>query len=387
MEEERKLILKMIDEGKISAEDGVKLLQALNEPTDTENRSRTKATEQSETTTTTSLSTKVDWEEGNKRWDQQNEFRSEQEKKLDFASMFTEFIDSAFQKIKEFDLDFNFGPYEEIHHIFQHKNLQEKRIDVALENGSIHVKPWKENDVKIECHVKMYRGNSREEARREFLKETVFETNEDELRFYTKTKAMKMEATMYVPEKYYDRFQIYTFNGHVTVDDMQGEKILGKAMNGTVTFNNVQADTVEGETVNGAITVQDGIYDTVFLKTISGAIRFDGTAEDVEIESVNGSIQSTFSLTDDGKAKLSTITGSIAVTLPPNIQTEGDISTNVGNISYHLHELHILEEKKDFMQKSLKFVSQVDGTPRLSLEASSKTGSLTIKEKDREGRF
>lgn len=387
LEEERKLILKMIDEGKISAEDGVKLLEALNDPTDTGDRSQKQAGQSSETTTTTSLSTKVNWEEGNKQWDKWNETRSEREKKPDFASMFTEFIDSAFQKIKEFDLDFNFGPYEEIHHIFQHKNLQEKRIDVALENGSIDVKPWKENDVKIECQVKMYRGNSSEEARREFLKETVFETDDNELRFYTKTKAMKMKATMYVPEKSYDRLHMYTFNGHLTLDDVHAEKVLGKAMNGSVTFNNLEADTVEGETVNGAITIQNGAYDTVYLKTISGSIHFNAKVEDVEAESVNGTINSTFSLEEDGKAKLSTVTGSIIANVPPHIKTEGYLSTSVGNIHYHVNELHILEEKKDFMQKSLKFVSQVDGSPRLLLDASSKTGSLTVKEKDREGSF
>ncbi|MFB5660911.1 DUF4097 domain-containing protein [Alteribacillus sp. HJP-4] len=384
MEEERKLILKMIDEGKISPEDGTKLLKALKsddtasqqEQTKTESHQKDNEPSVSGPDKGRSLSTNVNWEEGNRR---QKEWNREKQRKADSASTFTSFIDNAITKIKELDLDFNFGTYHEVHHIFQHKYAEQTVLDVSLENGSLDVKPWDENDIKIECKVKVYKGNSEEEAREEFLKETVFEVEGNQLDFYTKTKSIKVQAVMYIPRRTYERIQLYTFNGYLTGESIKADSFSAKTVNGAITLDNLNIMRCHAETLNGPLKINGGVFDIADMNTMNGSIEIEAEIRDLEAESVNGTINGRLSLQQDARAALAATTGSIFVTLPDHIRTEGLLKTNVGNYNYALSDLSIIEEKKDFMQKSLRFVSNEKASPRLRLDAETKTGSISLK--------
>ncbi|RSL30776.1 DUF4097 domain-containing protein [Salibacterium salarium] len=397
MEEERKIILKMVEDGKITAEDGTKLLRALHSdkedkpdreesansvsgPEETKEPKSEPSFEEktediSEPSPGTDLSTKVNWEEDKRGRDEQEAHGQ----KTNPATGFTDFIDSAIQKIKEIDLDFNFGPYQEVHHIFQHKDMEQSVLDISLENGSLEWKPWDEPDVKIDCDVKVYKGKTLEEARREFLKETVFEVDGTHLQFYTRTKAMKVNAVMYVPRKTYERVQLYTFNGHLKGEHMKVNNFSAKAVNGSLTIQDPDAMKFHAETVNGPIKISGGNLDIGDIKTMNGTIELHSEIRDLEAESVNGTIDSLMKMTQDARANLSATTGSIFVTLPDHIRTEGHLRTNVGNYNYSLSDMEIHEEKKDFIQKSLQFTSNHAAAPRLRLNASTKTGSISVK--------
>lgn len=392
--EERKLILKMVDEGKITAEEGAKLLAALQPSADSgkstskssNGESRTtrlneqkehQQTDNQSTFSQSSLSTKVDWEEGNRRFDDWE--REKQKQKADFTSTFTSFIDHAIQKIKDMDLDFNFGSYQEIHHIFQHKQLEQTVIDVSLENGSLELRPWQERDVKVICDAKVYKESTPEKARQAFLNDTVFEVKGNELRFYTKTKAIKVHAVMYIPKKTYERIHLYTFNGHLNGEEVVADRFSGKAANGSMTMNKIDVMRFEAETVNGPIKITSSQLDTADVKTMNGSIELNSSIRDVEAESVNGTIECSLDITQDARAELEATTGSIFVTIPESIRTEGLLKTNVGNYNCTLADLDVIEEKKDFIQKSMKFTANEAGTPRLKLDADTKTGSITVK--------
>lgn len=151
--EERKMILKMIDEGKISAEDGEKLMRAISnhssniEPTVSSSTTRDKS----------QLSTDVNWEEGNRRFDEQadqNVNQDDNNRWSEGARWFSDFVESAVTKIKELDLDFNFGNAVEVNHIFQHTGMSEDLFNLSLENGAVELKTWDEPDVKLECTAK-----------------------------------------------------------------------------------------------------------------------------------------------------------------------------------------------------------------------------------------
>ncbi|MFZ4450982.1 DUF4097 family beta strand repeat-containing protein [Salibacterium aidingense] len=390
MEEERKLILKMVEEGKITPEDGSKLLKALNSKSEDQQEDSHASVsgpeegsgpkEQQETvteaSTETELSTRVSRE---KEQQTENGEESERRKKADPATGFTDFIDSAIQKIKELDLDFNFGPYQEVHHIFQHKNMEQSVVDVSLENGSLEWKPWDEPDVKIECDVKVYKGRTQDEAREEFLNQTAFEVDGSHLQFYTRTKSIKVNAVMYVPRKTYERLQAYTFNGHLKGEEVKVNSFSAKAVNGSLTIQNPDAMKFHAETVNGPIKITGGRVDIGDIKTMNGTIELNSEIRDLEAESVNGTIDSLIKITQDARANLSATTGSIFVTVPEHIRTEGQLRTNVGNYNYSLSDMDIHEEKKDFIQKSLTFTSNHAAVPRLRLNASTKTGSISVK--------
>jgi DUF4097 and DUF4098 domain-containing protein YvlB len=365
MLEERKMILKMIEDGKITAEEGLKLLEAIDKP----------APAKEKETISQEVSTKVKWDEGERFRDRARQTASST------TNMFTSFIESAIQKIKDVDLDFNFGPHVVVNHVFQHSDLAPTSIDVSLENGSITFEPWEELDIRVECQAKVYRVKDTEEARRVFLEESVFRVNESKMLFHTKTKSIKVQTTVFVPRVTFSHLKLYTFNGQISGNKIDVDTFDVNAVNGALTFTAVKGKKVMAETVHGAIDFKQVTMDVLDAKTINGGITVTGTVQDIDVETVNGSI--TYNLGDlveSGYADLKATTGSIHLFIPKTTRIEGKLKTNVGGFTMDLTDYEVLEEKKEFAHKSINFLGNQQSSPRLKLNASTNTGSVLIRD-------
>lgn len=359
MQEERKMILKMIEDGKITAEEGVSLLKQLGE---TEEKQQQKKEAY--------LSNDVDWEGG-------RDYRGKYSQPS-FGNRFTDFIEQAIQKIKEFDLDLNFGNSVEIDHIFHHRDSNIARVDIAIENGSIRFVPWDENDIRIECKVKVYREKEVEAARKQFLDEVSFHVADDKLRFKSREKSLKIQATFYLPKAVYDEIKLYTFNGHITGDTIEARELCAKTVNGRIAIEKLATTKVELETVNGSITVNQLTADKAEAKTVHGTVNLAVAGGEVDVETLNGTIKYKLTEKVKGKAYLKTTTGSIEMTVPENMKTEGEFKTVVGGFTCDLPQLEVLDEKKDIVNKHVTFISNKGMDPVFYVEAEARTGSITI---------
>ena len=370
MMEERKMILKMIEEGKVTAEEGLKLLEAIGEePTLQEQQasSKEKGTEQ------TSLSTFVDWDNSEQRRSSYREPAG--------SSFLTGFLESAIQKIREFDLDFNFGSYIEIDHIFQHRQLTEKHINISVENGSVKIKPWDEEDVRVECVAKVYRAHNHDEARHMFLSAVKFESDGEHLSFVTNAKSVKLEATFYVPKTTFESFKLYSFNGHFKSEQLHADAIDLKVVNGSIYLDGTTCKRIGTETVNGPIELLQIHAGDCSAKTVNGAIRIAGKDADSDVETVNGTIHYDLEQIDEACfADLKAATGSVYVKIPKNLRVDGKLKTNVGGFSCDLTGFEVVENKKEFIQKTLRFTANQQGTYRMKLEAETNAGSIELKQ-------
>jgi len=354
------MILKMIDDGKITAEEGVKLLEALEK------------TESGKNSTDTSLSTRVNWEEGRRK--------TKSYRQVSGANKFATFIESAIQKIKEVDLDFNFGTYMTVHHIFHHRQLTEATFDISVENGSVTLVPWNEEDVRLECEAKVYRARDAEEAKQTFLREVTMTGDGEKLKIYSKQKTIKLQATIYVPQKQYQAITLYTFNGHLKGEHLRTNKIEAKAVNGSISFDHLDTKKLAAETVHGPIDIVETNANACDVRTVNGAITINGMLPDVDVETVNGTITYELKGTSDTRnyADFKATTGSIHVSVPHTYRVEGNLKTNVGGFTCDLDDLEIIEEKKDFAQKQTVFLAGPEKVPSLKLKASTNTGSISV---------
>ncbi|WP_066156951.1 DUF4097 family beta strand repeat-containing protein [Halalkalibacter krulwichiae] len=365
--EERKMILKMIEDGKITAEEGLKLLEAIDKPES--EQAKAEPRNKSEVTT------KVKWEDGDKYRERARQAASST------TNVFTNFIETAIQKIKDVDLDFNFGPHVVVDHIFQHRDMKPTALDVSLENGSITFKPWDEEDIRIECEAKVYRVRDTEEARRVFLQETAFRVDERKMLFHTKTKSIKVQTTIYVPRVQFSHIKLYTFNGQIHGEHIHVDTLDVNAVNGALTFADVTAKKAMAETVHGAIDFKQIEIEVFDGKTLNGAITLTGKIQDVDVETINGSITYNIDdLTESGYADLKATTGSIHLFVPKTTRIEGKLKTNVGGFTVDLEDYEVLEEKKEFAQKSMNFLGNQVSSPRLKLSATANTGSVLVKD-------
>ncbi|WP_458411943.1 DUF4097 family beta strand repeat-containing protein [Schinkia sp. CFF1] len=365
MNEERKQILQMVESGKITVEEALVLLEALDQP-------KQAGGQEDEPVSSTQPSTFVNYDSTQSSGEQKNY------KRPSFIDKFTDFIDSALQKIKDVDLDFNFGPYQEVHHIFQHRDVYLANINLDISNGNIKIIKWNEQDVRIECNAKIYNTHSLEEAKTYFLKNVRFSIDGDRMRFSVEPKQIKMNMVLYIPKSIYNEIQIRTFNGHVQGGDLDVHKLKVNTANGNIDFATVNGQDFEFETANGHIKIVDSISKEVEAETINGMINVYGAFEKVDLQSFSSNITCKLTDANSKMALITTKTGSIDLFLPTELEVKGKIKSNIGGFKCELTDLEILEEKKDVIQKELTFIANRGKTGTLYIEASSNAGSITV---------
>ncbi|OIK16375.1 DUF4097 domain-containing protein [Bacillus sp. MUM 116] len=370
MKEERKRILKMVEEGKLKVDEALSLLEELEKAQQT--------MEQKQEQIVNELSTAIKFEEAQKdhqEYTQGNKFQSTKDKIF-------EFVDSALKKIKDFDLDLNFGQSVEISHIFHHGDVYLKDMDLDVANGSLKIAPWDQKDVRIECQAKVYRVETTEQARQNFLKDVIFAIEGEKLRFTTQQKWMKVDAVVYIPQAQYERIRVRMFNGPISGEELNVNDFRVKTANGKIELAKVNGRRAEIETANGHIKLQNSIIDDVEAETINGAIKLDGNFRKMETQTFNGNV--TYNLNGNRCELISAkaTTGSIDIYVPEGVPVNGELKTNLGGFNMKLEGIQILEEKSEMIQKLLRFESINHPDKKLKVFADTKTGSITVNKSD-----
>jgi len=364
MQEERKRILKMVEDGKLSVDEALFLLEELEKTSQTAEKKKESLVQE--------LSTTVKFEEAKKEDPINYKFQSAKDKIIDF-------VDTAFKKIKDFDLDFNFGQSVELTHIFQQSDVVLSNMDIDIANGNVEVVPWNQKDVRIECKVKVYRAESQEEARTNFLSNVLFAADGGKLRFGTQSKWMKLEAVIYVPQTEYDKIRIRMFNGSIEGGNINAQSYKAKTANGKIIMKDINSHFAEVETGNGQILIQKSKVDQVEAETLNGAIQMDGYFKKLDLHSFNGDILCTVNEEACEFIEAKAVTGKIELELPSQTAVHGNLKTNLGSFHVNLDGIQILEDKSDVIQKVLRFESINHPGGTLRLETETKTGSIHIR--------
>ncbi|APH03635.1 DUF4097 family beta strand repeat-containing protein [Bacillus weihaiensis] len=362
MKEQKIRILKLVEEGKLSADEALSLIESL------ENE------QQQQEIKLTALSTEVI---------DQGQFKGEasdsQDTKHSLGSKLMDWVDTAVKKVKDIDLDLNFGKSIDLQHIYQFKAAEFQHIDISVPNGSVSIQPWTEQDVRVECDAKMYRVENTEQARQLFLSTITCFVENNRFVFDTDKKTMKLMITIHVPEHVYETIRLKVFNGPISGQQLQAEEFKAKTANGALTFSAMKAGKAEFETANGQIQLADSTFEKLEAETVSGVIQIEGIVKKADLQSFNGNIA--LSLNDENTETLytKTTTGNIEIMLPDNSEVVGELKSNLGLVSARMKEASISYEKNETVQKELKF--HTSEQPKLTLFADSKTGSIVIREK------
>lgn len=365
MKEERKRILKLVEEGKMTVEEALFLIEQL-EQGKTQNQEKS-----------TALSTNVNFEEAKKA-----EYKKEDYNTYNFNSVkdkVLDFVDSAFKKIKDFDLDLNFGHSVDITHIFQQGDTYLNQVDIDMANGSVKIVPWEQKDVRVECSAKVYRVENQDEARKKFLEDAIFTIENQKLRFSVQQKWMKVDAVIHIPKEEYENVRIRLFNGTIDGENLTIKDCRAKTANGKVLLENLECGKLETETVSGQISIQRSAIRELEAETINGAIKADGFFNHVDLQSFNGNVTCTVKNQDCESVEVKATTGSIEVTLPEKTPASGELKSNLGGFTIELDGIQVVEEKSDMVQKHLRFKPADGGQKAVRLYADTKTGSIAVK--------
>lgn len=365
MQEERKRILKMVEDGKLTAEEALSLLTELEQSQQTMEKKQEELVNE--------LSTVVKSEESKK------EDESYQHKFQSLKDIIIDFVDSAFKKIKDVDLDFNFGQAYEISHIFHQGDVELHNIDIDIANGAVQFIPWDQNDVRVECNAKVYRADTQDEARTNFLKEVLFKAEMGTLRFAALPKWMKVEATIYIPKVDYEKIRVRLFNGPIQCENLKVKSFKIKTANGKISAVGIEGKKMEVETANGKIKIRDSKIMELEAETLNGAIQLQGEYNRLELQSFNGDIVCQLNGSSGEELEAKTISGNINLTIPEGVAVSGELKSNLGSFAVELDGIQIVSEKSEVVQKSLYFKPVVAGQETYNLYADTKTGSISVK--------
>nr|WP_251554959.1 DUF4097 domain-containing protein [Neobacillus muris] len=364
MKEERKRILKMVEEGKLTVDEALTLLDELEKDQ--------KTMEQKQEQILNELSTVVEFQESKKEDPFNAKLQSTKEKIF-------EFVDSALKKIKDMDFDLNFGHSIDISHIFQHGDANVRDLDIDIANGSVQLSAWDQPDVRVECQAKVYRVETQDQARENFLRDVVFSLESGRLRFVTQQKWMKVDAVIYLPKADFNKARIRLFNGSITGSGFHANELRVKTANGKINLEGINGKKAEIETANGKISVTHSQFEQLEAETINGTIILEGDYQKTEAVSFNGSITAALTGARSEWLHAKTTTGSLDLSIPEGITVKGELKTNLGGFNLQLTGVQILEEKSEMIQKSLRFQSVDQPDVDLKVYADTKTGSVTLK--------
>ncbi|KON83698.1 hypothetical protein AF331_16140 [Rossellomorea marisflavi] len=365
MNEERKRILDMLENGTISAQEAVALLEALDKkPEEPKPKEKSFVDE--------FVSIFQDPDDQPKQKSTSSGSSNSKDKVVDF-------MNTALNKIKNFDFDFQLSQSVEVSHVFQQPEVSFDKIDIDVANGKVEIHPWSGAEVRVECDAKVYRTEDREEGLKQFHDTSSFSIEGDTLYFGTQSKWMKVNAKFYVPEHQYKKISVRLFNGGLNANDLEVEDLKAKAANGKIIVDGLRAKRANVETSNGAITLTRVSAEHVEAESINGKVLVEGDILHTDAQSLNGNI--VCSLTGDkaDTVHAKTVTGSVDFYVPENINISGEAKSNLGGFKMELEGIDVLEEKNEVVQKSIRFSRKTASPDKLHLFAETKTGSVLIK--------
>ena len=298
MNEEKKMILDMLKEGKITVEQASDLLEAVGK----------------------------------------DKSKNNEESFVDkLSTSFEKIMKKTSETISNFDFDFDLDNVNipNIYHINSTKSENQTKIDddinsieIDVTNGSFEIERAQENHILVE--QKVYYKN-KEDMDKEYLN---IEVVDDKLIINTKEEFKFLDASanvkLYLGKNIYDRIDVNIVNGQVELCDVDFKEnnmesinarltvinsagnIDLKNTNGRIELRNTNGD-LEVSNVNGSVyltNVSGGIAD---INLVNGSIRVDGlNMEKINLSSKSGSIR-IYKIVDSKEIDIDTKFGSVVI--------------------------------------------------------------------------
>jgi DUF4097 and DUF4098 domain-containing protein YvlB len=384
MHNERKRILAMLENGTITTDEALTLLEKLGESKSVEKNEVEKPTydkhdsnkEQEEQ----SSSKKTDSNRDRNGQPSMDEFLEDLKK--DFANVgdrFMQFMQAAVQKVKGFDFDSPFGNTVTFTHTMtkEASNLDELIIDIDNGNVTIHLDD--EEDARAEFTVKSYSSSDKEEAvKEEFLNKVLFVNDEGKLRISSDMKMKQVNLELHVPKKDYAKISARLLNGSFKTGDVAAEIVRVKTANGKINISGLTFKNAEFETVNGAIQLNKLSGDSIEAETLNGRVYIDGAVKEVDAQSLNGHVVVTTTDPTAEKIEAKAMTGSVEIYIPSGISLSGEMVSNMGRLDLQLDDINRTTEQTQLLQRSIRFNKDVEGSTPLHIFGEAKTGSVLV---------
>lgn len=375
-------ILKMLEEGKITSEEAVRLLDAIESKPDREQAAQNEGSSRQEHTRNTA-------EEDSKDVFQQfmNEFqryvntdkanqafsqvKSRLEGQKQTAQVYKTF-EKAFDNVKNSTIDSMFTQGSK-NRLIETIEDSYSNISVDITNGNVKVVPTdRVTTAKFEV-TPFYRKLDKQ---RNYFQDIICEVKNDELIIVSDIRTARVNVELQVNPSIVNRLIVSGSNGNVSIEGQEFNDLTVDLLNGSINLDETASSSAFIRTSRGNVNVKGGAHGALELISMVGTINTETlNAKDVTVSS-NGSVNISLNERTES-ATINANMGSININVPHGRALEGRLSTVVGQINYPPDLDARFMKSQDIGFKELMLVNDTD-EKALLLEVGTKFGSVTL---------
>jgi len=379
MQNERKRILTMVENGTISIEEALTLLEALEKNSGNGGQSSETAGYREEFEGQETQSEPKP--KGGGKEESMEDFLNDLRKDVSHVGdRFMQFMQTAVQRVKSFDFDMPFGSGgSTFTHSLTKSAEAVQEIIVDIDNGNLSIVAGEEAEIQAEFTVKSFSNKSEEEMKEEFLKKLIFMNDDGKLRIVSDLKLIQVSLVLTVPQKDYEKLSVRLLNGETRLNGLSASKLYCKTANGKIEATSLDFQNAELETGNGTIQAKELKGQELSAETMNGRVYISGEVRDIEAKSLNGHVVVTTTDENADKIEARTVSGSVEIYVPSKLPLVGNISTNMGRLDLQLKDVTRSTVEDQFLQRSIGFHKEIEGeqTP-LHISGEAKTGSVIV---------
>lgn len=389
-------ILKMLEDGKINAEEAFKLIEALDKDSETstpndskkvtverpteENRREKETTQESQNTgskkntfedifsdITNDFQKLFNSEKVSETW--KNVRDSEQTQQVKNT------VGKAFDSVKNtnFESMFSQGPKNRLIETID-EDINRMNIDVT--HGNISIVPTERvTTVKFEV-TPLYK---KLDKKKNYFQDIICEVNDGNLNIVSDAKFVKVNVEILLNQDALKRIIISGTNGNVDLADHTFDELSVDLLNGNIKLDGTMSNNAFLRTSRGNVTVNKGSHKVLEMISMFGTINTDKLyAKELNV-SANGAVNITLESQTES-AILNSNMGNINLTVPRDRHFEGRMSTVLGQLNYP-SDIEVRSMKhQDIGMKEVMLINDTD-EPSVYLEVSTKFGSVTLHRK------
>lgn len=397
MQEQRKRILQLVENGTLTADEAIVLLEKLsakNESTPQTVQPVTPLTEKEDEPfkaepfeeAKKEESKKTGFEDifgksfNDKEFNQKVEdFMGDIKKDLSqFSTRMTGIVGAALSKLKDLDIETPFGEKVDFAKTYAYPATEVRSIELDIANGKIDVIKATDELVTVQVNGKTQLKGTEEETIAQITEELVTK-NEDKIHLKSENKFAQIKVQIAIPEKHYDVFIARLLTGAISIENLDAKLIKARTYNGTIRLEQSTFDHAELQTSNGAVEARKIKGDDLEIETANGRIYVDGELKEVDAESMNGTVAITTTSTEAHKLKARALAGSVEIYVPKTVALEGQIYSNFGKADVGLSDAKLYEEEEQFLLKSVRFTKELEGAKLLKITGESRTGTVLVR--------
>ena len=397
MQEQRKRILQLVENGTLTADEAIVLLEKLsakNESTPQTVQPVTPLTEKEDEPfkaepfeeAKKEESKKTGFEDifgksfNDKEFKQKVEdFMGDIKKDLSqFSTRMTGIVGAALSKLKDLDIETPFGEKVDFAKTYAYPATEVRSIELDIANGKIDVIKATDELVTVQVNGKTQLKGTEEETIAQITEELVTK-NEDKIHLKSENKFAQIKVQIAIPEKHYDVFIARLLTGAISIENLDAKLIKARTYNGTIRLEQSTFDHAELQTSNGAVEARKIKGDDLEIETANGRIYVDGELKEVDAESMNGTVAITTTSTEAHKLKARALAGSVEIYVPKTVALEGQIYSNFGKADVGLSDAKLYEEEEQFLLKSVRFTKELEGAKLLKITGESRTGTVLVR--------